>query len=1313
MNRVKRLFRGSGRVLGLIFAASVAWLIFDMAALRFSFSEINSKLSKEEFVRLERLRTKVLQDQGLHKMFRRRPDGRRAEGARLHGDPPGVRDPLPPGVRDPLHGNPAERDPLQGNKPGVRAPLPPGVWDPLQGNPAVGAPLLGDQPGVRAPLPPGVRVVGDPLHGDPAVGAPLHGDQPGVRDPLHGDPAERAPLHGDSLGVRAPLHGDSLGVRAPLHGDWLGVRAPLHGDPPGKQDLPARAAAPAPLDDHRPLLAAPGTVWKPPRAAVAPATTGRPGPEVRVPVEVGAGAEGRESPQRGGGKAEAEGPSDRAEGAPGGQVEGAPVKSVLIQSKTQTRGEVKPGGKGEVGNPIDNNVPVAGKALDGAKGEAANIMGHKPHMNGKAGHGAKDKAANIMDHKIPVDVKDQNGVKSESGNIKVHKNPFGFKGRIGVEGDAANISDIKIPVGGKAWDQAKGELVYIVDKRNPIDRKEINGAKDEGAHIIDHKIPPDIKVWHGIGDQPANSTDSKNPVGIKDRNGVQGEAANISDNKIPVGIKNWNEVKVELVNPIDNEIPVGGDTWNRFKGEPANIMDHKMPVSNKDWNGIKGESVNITDNKITGGGKDFNRIKGEPANLLDNKIPVVFKDLSGVKGEVANSMDHNISIGNKDRNGVKRELAILMDNKIPVGGKDFNGVKGEPDNLTDSKIPVGSKIWKGMPGQLINIAVTKNGGIKQNIMKITPLTNMANAEINFKANKSGINLFEGKNLTEKKDFSVIIDNKLTVKNNEMNDQQIDDAVLKRPVVNFRSALREHRVLSIDRTISPRDPEAMGQFGQPAVVPKDQEGRAKEKWNEGHFNVYLSNMIPLDRAVPDTRPKGCSDQMIHNNLPTTSIILCFVDEVWSTLLRSVHSIFNRSPSHLIKEVILVDDFSTREYLKENLDKYMSRFPKVHVIHLQERHGLIRARLVGTAKATGDVLTFLDSHVECNVGWLEPLLERIHLKRTKVACPVIEVISDEDMSYIGVNGFLRGVFTWPMNFGWKSIPDGIIKKYNLTEMDPIKCPIMAGGLFSIDKKYFHELGMYDRGLEVWGGENMELSFKVWMCGGEIEIIPCSRVGHIFRDGNPYTFPKDRIKTVERNLARVAEVWLDEYVDVFYGHGYHHLLDTNNIEFNIGDLSEQKELRKKLQCKSFKWYLENIYPDIQTSFVKSDGLLFNVGTRKCLAVENGTFSFEICDTNKKNQHFSHSWLRLIQHMDLCIALLDMKREIGMRPCDKKNNNLRWLHESFTAESTLTDHILWEISQFPLCLEGNLFGKVLMMNSCDHSNPHQKWKFTNYYKD
>ncbi|CDQ80475.1 unnamed protein product [Oncorhynchus mykiss] len=517
----------------------------------------------------------------------------------------------------------------------------------------------------------------------------------------------------------------------------------------------------------------------------------------------------------------------------------------------------------------------------------------------------------------------------------------------------------------------------------------------------------------------------------------------------------------------------------------------------------------------------------------------------------------------------------------------------------------------------------------------------------------------------------------------------------------------HKVLALDMTQAPRDANAIGQFGQAAMVPSDKEQEVRNRWNEGHFNVYLSDQIPVDRAIPDTRPHTCSESVVHDYLPTTSVIFCFVDEVWSTLLRSVHSVLNRSPPHLLKEIILVDDFSAKEYLKDHLDVYMSQYPKVRIVRLKERQGLIRARLAGAAIAKGDVLTFLDSHIECNVGWLEPLLERVYMDRRKVACPVIEVISDKDLSYVLVDNFQRGVFKWPLVFGWSTLSKDTIKKNHMKDSDPIRCPVMAGGLFSIDKKYFYELGSYDPGLDVWGGENMEISFKIWMCGGEIEIIPCSRVGHIFRGENPYKFPKDRQKTVERNLARVAEVWLDEYRDLFYGHGYLHLLDRSVID--IGNLTDQIELRKKLECKSFKWYLDNVYPDMVAPLVKAEGLVFNRGVRKCLALQDGSLAFQTCDLSKLSQHFNYTWMRHVRQKDVCVTAHGKGTSLALQPCDNTKPQLRWLHKA--TNSALVEHLIAEHSPRRLCLEAGALDDSIQLKECQSTSPYQKWQFTHYH--
>ena len=94
----------------------------------------------------------------------------------------------------------------------------------------------------------------------------------------------------------------------------------------------------------------------------------------------------------------------------------------------------------------------------------------------------------------------------------------------------------------------------------------------------------------------------------------------------------------------------------------------------------------------------------------------------------------------------------------------------------------------------------------------------------------------------------------------------------------------------------------------------------------------------------------------------------------------------------------------------------------LIRLRTRHGLIRARLAGAKSAIGEVLTFLDAHCECSLGWVEPLLSKIKENRSNVVMPVIDEISEVDFHYNAVpEPFQRGVFKWRLEFTWRPIPD----------------------------------------------------------------------------------------------------------------------------------------------------------------------------------------------------------------------------------------------------------------------------------------------------
>lgn len=375
----------------------------------------------------------------------------------------------------------------------------------------------------------------------------------------------------------------------------------------------------------------------------------------------------------------------------------------------------------------------------------------------------------------------------------------------------------------------------------------------------------------------------------------------------------------------------------------------------------------------------------------------------------------------------------------------------------------------------------------------------------------------------------------------------------------------------------------GENGNPVYTSMGEKLLADASIQEYGFNLVASNKIAMDRKIPDTRMNECKywHYPEASKLPTASVVIVFHNEGFSTLMRTVHSVINTSPPSLLKEVVMVDDKSSKENLQKNLEDYIvANFKnKVKLYRNKKREGLIQTRTSGAKYATGDVIVFLDAHCECNRNWLVPLLTRIGYDRTIMAVPIIESINWDDFSYSSVYSInhYRGIFEWGFLYKESSVPEKELNRRK-HQSEPYRSPTHAGGLFAMNKKYFFELGGYDPGLQIWGGENFELSFKIWQCGGSIEWVPCSHVGHVYRNHMPYGFGNldTKIPVILVNYMRVVEVWLDpEYRKYFYTR------EPSVEGYPIGNITQQLEFKKDHKCKSFRWFLENVATEVYEKF------------------------------------------------------------------------------------------------------------------------------------
>eukprot|EP00056_Hartaetosiga_gracilis_P022984 m.34518 g.34518 ORF g.34518 m.34518 type:complete len:571 (+) comp9928_c0_seq2:87-1799(+) len=470
---------------------------------------------------------------------------------------------------------------------------------------------------------------------------------------------------------------------------------------------------------------------------------------------------------------------------------------------------------------------------------------------------------------------------------------------------------------------------------------------------------------------------------------------------------------------------------------------------------------------------------------------------------------------------------------------------------------------------------------------------------------------------------------------------------------------------------------------------------KEELRNNGFFGRLSDCIPLDRNITDGRHKKCKYvQYDLDELPQTSVIFVFYNEWLSVLLRSIHSVLNRTPPQLLKEIILVDDGSDKPWLQEELEEYVKLLPKVKLVRNKVRSGLVKSRLRGVSLSTAETFTVLDSHIEVETGWCEPLMARMKDHPSRVLMPQIDGVNQETLEpVVGGIGCSLG-FLW--NLIEHSIP---IQKQDqalrTTEIDAVRSPTMAGGLFTANREFFWHIGGYDEEFGFWGTENLEFSFRIWQCGGTLECMPCSRIHHIFRKGgHAYSLPAGH---VAKNKLRTAAIWMDDYAYIVK-----EAIGHSNTD--MGPLDHMLKLRKDLKCKSFDWFLKNVYPEgiiTDHADIRALGTLKNIGTGKCIDnmqrnYADGAIGVYGCHNGPSQTYLSLSKtneLRPIGNLELCVT-----SKLTVSWCEARHD-VTW---DFDATSSILKN---RSSQ--KCLAVTKDGNSLVLETCDAHNSNHQWRF------
>jgi len=334
----------------------------------------------------------------------------------------------------------------------------------------------------------------------------------------------------------------------------------------------------------------------------------------------------------------------------------------------------------------------------------------------------------------------------------------------------------------------------------------------------------------------------------------------------------------------------------------------------------------------------------------------------------------------------------------------------------------------------------------------------------------------------------------------------------------------------------------------------------------HYGTSVSVSIGTAGYIPNVEPakaipmagKQAINFLESQPVITMSIVLPCANEgrfAWKT----AEAIADNTPAEILHEVVIVDDGSSppliSQFPKEIIEK-----AKVKFVRHESHTGLINAKSAGANVATGDVIVFLDCHVKPDKAWATPIVEKIRSNYKRVVVPSITGLNPDTWEEErGGGGQSKCYLTWDADFKWFDSDDEHIA-------------VMSGGLLAMSRQWWIETGGYDTSMQGWGGENLDQSLRIWLCGGEIVNAKESFVGHMWRTHDKpetiarYTVPPGSVIT---NRYKGTSVWMSDWVEKLESFPV-----FKPFKIRKPDVTSIQTVKDRLQCKHFSYFIDKFY-------------------------------------------------------------------------------------------------------------------------------------------